>query len=319
MTTQAETPTHAAPSEPARFRRSIVGLLLFIGATAATRGWSQAPNAYADGLLAEARALAYAVPGPPPTAIGYLSVQDDTSLESDAVDGAPHVRIYQVTPVFQVRFPHGWIMVDAAYDRRAAGTSGTFFQDRYDRVVAALRGAGLIVVTHEHDDHVGTLLDPAVAHDVAFKTLLTRQQERTLIDHPRSNARLDTASARRFLVVDYDRVLPIAPGVVLIRAPGHTPGSQMVYVKLASGREVVLAGDVVWHSAGIAMQRQKPDSVSRQLGEDRTAIGHEIAWLQHDVAPAGIAIAVSHDGTELQTLARQGALVPGLETGASRP
>jgi glyoxylase-like metal-dependent hydrolase (beta-lactamase superfamily II) len=279
---------------------------------------AQSPSSYGDGLLEAVRSLARAIPGEPPTSVGYLSVQDDSSLESDAVDGAPRVKIYQVTPVFQIRFPTGWVMVDAAYDRQAAGTSGMFFEDRYERVLAALRGAGLIVVTHEHGDHVGTLLLPAVARDVAFKTMLTRQQEQTLIDHPRGVARLDAADARRYLLVDYPRVLPIAPGVVLIRAPGHTPGSQMVYVRLASGREVILAGDVVWHSAGIETEHQKPDSTSKQLGEDRAAIGQEIAWLKSVVAPAGITIAVSHDGTELQALTRQGVLVEGLETTAAR-
>jgi glyoxylase-like metal-dependent hydrolase (beta-lactamase superfamily II) len=275
---------------------------------------AQSGSSYRDGLLQTVRSLARAIPGDLPTSIGYLSVQDDSSLESDAVDGAPRVKIYQVTPVFQIRFHAGWIMVDAAYDRQAAGTDGIFFQDRYDQILAALRGADLIVVTHEHGDHVGTLLLPAVARDVAFKTMLTRQQEQTLIDHPRGAARLDAADARRYLVVDYQRVLPIAPGVVLIRAPGHTPGSQMVYVRLASGHEVILAGDVVWHSAGIETEHQKPDSTSRQLGEDRAAIGQEIAWLKSDVAPAGIAIAVSHDGTELRDLVRQGVLIEGLQT-----
>jgi len=133
------------------------------------------------------------------------------------------------------------------------------------------------------------------------------------MDHPQPSATLDAARARRFLVVDYQRALPIAPGVVLIRAPGHTPGSQMVYVKLASGREVVLVGDVVWHTAGIETGQQKPDSTSKQMREDRVAIGQEIAWLKQDVVPAGIVVAVSHDGTALQHLVQQGVLTTGLD------
>ncbi len=289
----------------------LIGVALTI--TGAGRVAAQNANPYAEGLLQDVRALGKAVPGDLPTSIGYLSVQDDSTPESDAVAGAPHVKVYQVTPAFQIRFPQGWVMVDATYDKQAAGNSGTFFSDRYDQIVAALRGARLIVITHEHGDHVGTLTRPAVEKDVAFKTILTKQQVQTLMDHPRPSAGLDAASARRFLVVDYQRALPIAPGVVLIRAPGHTPGSQMVYVKLASGREVVLVGDVVWHRAGIEMGQQKPDSTSKQMGEDRVAIGQEIAWLKQDVVPAGIAVAVSHDGTELQRLTRQGVLTQGLD------
>ena len=191
-------------------------------------------------------------------------------------------------------------MVDAAYGKEAAGTSGRFYQDRYDEIVAALRGSRLVVATHEHGDHVGTLLEPTVAHNVAFKTILTKQQEQTLVFKPHAAAKLDAAMARRFLVVDYERILPIAPGVVLIRAPGHTPGSRMVYVKLASGRELILVGDVAWLMVRIKNTAPKPDSVSSRMKEDRTTIGQQIAWLKNTVAPAGIAVAVSHDGTELE-------------------
>jgi len=274
------------------------------------------PNPYTDALLRTVRSLARAVPGDLPTSVGYLSVQDDSALESDAVDSAPHTKTFEVTPVFQVRYRQGWIMVDAAYNQEEAGTAGKFYPDRYDQIVAALRGARLIVITHEHGDHVGTLLLPAVARDVAFKTMLTKQQEQTLLYKPRKGAKLDATTARRFMVVDYEHVLPIAPGVVLIRAPGHTPGSQMVYVKLASGREIILVGDVVWHTAGIDLQRQKPDSTSAQMKEDRTTIEQQIAWLKTVVAPAGITLAVSHDGTALQALVRQGTLTDGLDLSA---
>ena len=36
----------------------------------------------------------------------------------------------------------------------------------------------------------------------------------------------------------------VAPGVVVIPAPSsHTPGSQLIYVRLANGRELLFAGD----------------------------------------------------------------------------
>src|SRR5208337_264002 len=98
--------------------------------------------------------------------------------------------------------------------------------------------------------------------------------------------------ARRYLIFDYDLLLPIGPGVVLINAPGHTPGSQMVYVRLASGREMILAGDVVWNMAGIELERQKPDSTSHQMREDRTTIQQQIAWLKNAAIPAGVIVVV---------------------------
>jgi glyoxylase-like metal-dependent hydrolase (beta-lactamase superfamily II) len=269
---------------------------------------------YTDALLRDVRARARAVPGDLPLSVRYLSAQDDSTPASDAVDGAAHTRIYQVTPVFQVRYRQGWIMVDAGMTREMAGKEGRFSDERYEQIQAALRQAGLIVVTHEHVDHVGTLVRSSIVADVAPRTLFTRQQLETMVSKPKvAFVSLDSMQARRYLVVDYDRLLPIAPGVVLIRAPGHTLGSQMVYVMLASGRELVLSGDIAWLKDGIDTQRQKPDSVSRQLSEDRVAIAQEMAWLKHSVEPAGIAVVVSHDGGELAELGRRGVLSEGLD------
>jgi hypothetical protein len=39
--------------------------------------------------------------------------------------------------------------------------------------------------------------------------------------------------------------------MVLIKAAGHTPGSQMVYVVLDSRREYLLIGDAAWHMDGV--------------------------------------------------------------------
>jgi glyoxylase-like metal-dependent hydrolase (beta-lactamase superfamily II) len=274
-------------------------------------------NPYTDSLLATVRMLAHAAPGDLPSAVGYLSVVDDSTPESDAVEGAPKTRTFEVTPAFQVRYRAGWVMVDAGMSHAAAGNDGIYHQDNYDKVQAALRRARLIVATHEHSDHVDGVINSPYFGDVAPRTMMTEAQMHTLLGKPgRGSGGLDSARARHFVVVDYERALPIAPGVVLVRAPGHTPGSQIVYVKLASGRELMLIGDIVWHHAGLDMQHQKPDSTSRAMGEDRTMIGNEMAWLKNTVAPAGIAVVVSHDGTALRELARRGVVSEGLDLSA---
>ena len=56
---------------------------------------------------------------------------------------------------------------------------------------------------------------------------------------------MSTDSASAFRTIDYDRLYAVAPGVVLVSAPGHSPGSQLVYVRLADYREVLLVGDLV--------------------------------------------------------------------------
>jgi len=260
--------------------------------------------------LAAARNLIHAVPGDLPTTIGYLNVAELSWRLSDVMRNAPNTVVSAPTPIFQIRFAHGWIMVDAAMTREdaiAAKDTSRFFDSAYSRAIAALRGAGLIVVTHEHYDHVGLAAHSEVADELAPKTMLTRAQMESMLHNKQMAVPpFDSTRAGRYIVFDYDRVLPIAQGVVLIKAPGHTPGSQMVYVKLASGREVILSGDVALHHIAIDQEPQKPDTTGPRRAE-RELIAHEVAWL-HEAQRAGVSVVISHDGEQLKSLARKGIL-----------
>ena len=71
---------------------------------------------------------------------------------------------------------------------------------------------------------------------------------------------------------DYDHYKAIAPGVVLVKAPGHTPGSQMIYVQLANGAQYLLVGDVAWLMAQIEIPQTRPRITSRFLHEDAAQV-----------------------------------------------
>jgi glyoxylase-like metal-dependent hydrolase (beta-lactamase superfamily II) len=263
---------------------------------------------YSDSLLPALRRAATAVPGALPQAVGVLAFNWSRGLASGSVEGAPDDSVGRANVVFQIRYPGGWIMVDAGMDKEIANNPPRFSQERYDRVQLALKDARLIVITHEHYDHIeGALRSPYLAQ-IQPKTLLNRAQVQTLMtgSNP-GNIKLDSAGAARFIVVDYDGLLPVAPGVVLIKAPGHTPGSQMVYVRTAAGREMVLAGDVAWAMAGVENDRQKPEAVSQRLHEDRQQIAPQVAWL-HGLAAQHVAVVVSHDDASVTGLVRQGVL-----------
>jgi glyoxylase-like metal-dependent hydrolase (beta-lactamase superfamily II) len=281
----------------------MIAFLLMLGQTAV---------ANPDSLLTTVRALGGAIPGELPTAVSYLNVYEDSGVVGNSVDGAGSGKVLSVTGVFQVRFRHGWVMIDAAMDSSAMHRSHGFKGDNFAKIETALEKANLIVITHEHIDHVATLVKSPIADQVAPHTMLTREQVETLLTKPKvAFTSMDSAQVSRYLVVEYERALPIAPGVVLIKAPGHTPGSQMVYVKLASGKEMIFAGDIAWRLLGVETQKQKPDSTSQRMSEDRSAIAKQLAWLK-DMKAQGISVVVSHDGTELQTLAKQGLLSEGL-------
>ena len=291
-----------------RSSRTFIALVTAAGiALGGSSAAAQSPS-YNDALLTRVRAAARAIPGDLPREIRYLKFAE-TRLKLGALlqDGGDQL-VVAAFPVFQVRYSRTWIMIDAGMNRDV-DTTLTFWPDRFARVQRGLRGAALILVTHEHHDHVAEALRSVTPEIVAPKTLLTRAQVQTLVERPDPPlAKLAPGRSADYLVFDYDVLYPVAPGVVLIKAPGHTPGSQMVYVRLASGREALFIGDITWMMAGVERRLQKPEEVSREVNEDRAALQQQIDWLSGLTARQGIVIITCHDDAWLQSLARRGLL-----------
>ncbi|MDP9056895.1 MAG: hypothetical protein M3N34_06130 [Pseudomonadota bacterium] len=102
----------------------------------------------------------------------------------------------------------------------------------------------------------------------------------------------------------------VAPGVVLIPAPGHAPDTRLIYVQLADGREFLFAGNIAplsenWiklrlrsHLAAIWGPRQNDDetrawlSTIRQLRAEAPRMnivpGHDNVWLTQQVATGAV-------------------------------
>lgn len=296
-----------------RSARRSAGVLTAIMATLSASLTGQT-NPYTESLIPKVRALATAVPGELPTTLHFITYADWHGPASYALERAPAESVDVTFPVFQVRYRRGWIVVDVGSDREVAGPEVTYSQERYNQVQRALRLASLILVTHEHHDHVGGVIRSPFLSEVVPKTLLNRAQVRTLLERPNVPAiRLDSTTAAGYLTVDFDLLMPVAPGVVLIRAPGHTPGSQMVYIRLSSGTELILVGDIAWLMRGIQDPQQKPDSTSRGLGEDRAKIQKQLEWLNTLAATSKIAILPSHDRAWLSLWRRRGVLKEGLD------
>lgn len=268
---------------------------------------------YAGGFLAAVRRAATLIPGESPTAVHVVSLNPFRVPIGSMVEGAPDTA-NGAYPVFQIRFPRGWIAVDAAMDRELVRNSTTWSDETYGQIQTALRDARLIVVTHEHHDHVGGVIRSPHLARIQEHTLLNRGQIQSLLERPNNPLiKIDSATAARYLAVDYAALLPIAPGVVLIKAPGHTPGSQIVYVRLATGWEIVLAGDIAWHMSGIEKQLQKPLSSTQQFGgEDREAIEQQLRWLK-SIAATETFVVVAHDEDWIKTLIGRGVLRRGFD------
>jgi glyoxylase-like metal-dependent hydrolase (beta-lactamase superfamily II) len=163
-----------------------------------------------------------------------------------------------------------------------------------DRVEAAMKKATAIVFTHEHVDHVGGV---AVAPDfpaIAKQTLMTREQ----LGSPRlERGDFPPGALETLQPLDYQGLHAVAPGVVLQKAPGHSPGSQLVYVELASGQRFIFVGDIAWTRDNIASGRGRPFVAKLLMGEDRPAVAAELAALGR--LPADVHVVIAHDPVAL--------------------
>ena len=302
--------------------RRVVLALAALGAgawTSPARAGAQA-SPWNDSLLERVRALARSVPGERPRSLHVLKIAESSGPLSNFVAGADSQRVPVAYPVFQIRYRDRWIVVDAGMDREAItefygpNSRLEFFPDRYDRMQLALRDAGHVVLTHEHLDHAIGVERGPYRPQVAARTLLTPEQLRTLLDPPtRAYLRLAAESAAAYPTLRYDLLFPLAPGVVLIRAAGHTPGAQYVFVQLANGREVLIAADLAWQLEGLTTARQRPEATSTRLGEDREAVQAQLEWARRIFEGGRVAIVLSHDSRLLDSLVARGTLRGGFD------
>jgi glyoxylase-like metal-dependent hydrolase (beta-lactamase superfamily II) len=238
------------------------------------------------------------------------------------VKGAPGVPSVQARTVFQVVYRDGYVMVDSGMDEQVhkffgRGTVEPYYPDQAKQVDQALVGAKSIVMTHEHGDHVAGVIRGPFANQLARKTVLTHAQVQTLETNPQMpEIKITPEIAARYLVVDYEKYFPFAPGMALIKAPGHTPGSQMVYVVLESGREYLLIGDTAWHMDSV---RQLKGKDAPWITEDEDSIMAQLKWLNELAATEkNLFVVASHDEEQHKELMEKRVLGNGLELKVSR-
>jgi len=217
-----------------------------------------------------------------------------------------------VTPCFLIVHPRGTLMwdtgeiPDSAFAKGVSpATQGAFTVDR--PLLPQLAAIGYtpadityMALSHYHGDHV------ANANAFAGSTWIVQQGDRDAIFAPRQNngQRLgavadpafftELAKSKTLLLKGEDHDV-FGDGTVVIKyTPGHTPGHQSLYLKLAKTGPILLSGDLYHYPEEITYKRIPPfDSDKDQTEKSRAMIEDFVKknkaqlWIQHDYT-AGI-------------------------------
>jgi N-acyl homoserine lactone hydrolase len=112
-----------------------------------------------------------------------------------------------------------------------------------------------VAFSHYHYDHTGN------GNEFASATWLVRQVERDAMfsDAPPVNvqrATFDALKNSKTVIIKSDDYDVFGDGSVVIKwAPGHTPGHQMLFVKLAKTGPVLLSGDLYHYPEEVTLDR----------------------------------------------------------------
>lgn len=234
--------------------------------------------------VAKLRALSNSMPGPVPYEIRVEKVAEFEFAEAMVMAGEPWQGTAIPIYAYQLLVPGADIIVDTAV-ANTEGVPGFMVTDfdelAYQRMSKAMEKASHIVITHEHFDHIAGILDHPNQQQILPAVRLTKEQlahtDRML------PSTLPEGVYDDYQPLQYEGMYALAPGVVLIKAPGHTPGSQMVYVRLSDGREVLLLGDVAWQQRNIENVKERPLFMTAMIRENRGQVIEQFRAL-HDLA-----------------------------------
>jgi glyoxylase-like metal-dependent hydrolase (beta-lactamase superfamily II) len=179
-----------------------------------------------------------------------------------------------------------------------------------ERLGSALAGRPLaIAFTHLHTDHVGGVVSLCGALPAGARTrLFQTPAQMDLVNFTTYPGRTELARARclaRERLPDVSlAALPGYPGAFVIRAAGHTPGSQIVgaWVRESSRvRGFLFAGDAANAIDGVRRDVPKPRAYRLfVVPESERRLTRVRAFLR-EAEQAGLVVAIAHDERHLAT------------------
>jgi glyoxylase-like metal-dependent hydrolase (beta-lactamase superfamily II) len=206
-----------------------------------------------------------------------------------------------ITPCYLVVHPRGTLMwdvgqiADANMPASGPGSQGPFRVSR--KLLPQLEALGYkatdityMAMSHYHSDH------SANANEFAGSTWIVQEAERAAMFREPPPRMAPSASysklkdAKTILVKNTDHDV-FGDGTVIIKfAPGHTPGHQMLFLRLAKTGPLLLAGDLYHYPEERTLDRIPTfDTDREQTRETRRKVeaflketGAQM-WIQHDM------------------------------------
>ena len=174
--------------------------------------------------IAQLRSLASSKPGKPPSAIQYEPVARTSRVR--ALNAAGRGLRPDKLFVFSYRLDFADkppVLIDTGITAEHAKSKGfdRYYRQAQVRVVASLRSASHAI-----------LLASGSNHDGGLQSLATIDPDKA---EAFSKVRRETPASNPYA---------ITPGVVVIPTPDRQPGTRLVYVRLADGRDFLFLGDL---------------------------------------------------------------------------
>jgi N-acyl homoserine lactone hydrolase len=235
-------------------------------------------------------------------------------------------RVSAMAPVL-VEHPQGALLIDAGFGRNVDAhmrmaqflvraltqyEKGTPAADQFQQAGYDLTRLKGIVLTHSHWDHSSGV------EDLRSVPVWVPQAEMDFIRACGHQAAL-TCSFGDLPYRVYD--FPDGPylgfdssydvyddgSIVIVPAPGHTPGSVIVFVTLAGGKRYAFVGDLAWAKEGIDLPAERPWPARQAVRENAEQVRRALVHMhQLQKAVPGLIVAPAHDLRVLDTLPRFG-------------
>jgi glyoxylase-like metal-dependent hydrolase (beta-lactamase superfamily II) len=262
--------------------------------------------------LAAIRAMSTVLPGALALAVNGVRVAASIRPRKFVIEGGDDTPVTMPRTAFQIVYPDCSVMIDSGLDKATHESFSPdkpepYFAEQFAKLQRALAKARLIVLTHHHADHVAGVLCAPNFSELAGKTIITMDVADCLMNTPhRPHLKLAPQALERFIVLDYPQYYPVAPGVVLIRSPGHSPDSQMVFIRLQSGREILHSVDSAWIMDNIIEVKGK---AAPWVKEDVPSVMAQLRWLKAVAeTEKNITILVTHDDELFDRQTRNGTI-----------